>query len=283
MVDRMTITEKDFRTMLGIVGHPDDADPADPLPCSILAGLRDLIPCGNVTFAEMDSFCRLTYFEQEVGDPGLSGSAREAWDAAFWTHYWNTPACHYPESTGDLETVTTLSDFHSDRELRATPMYRDCFRVEGVERLLTMCLPSRPGRVLRLMFFRGKQSDFSTRDRGLVTLLRPHLAQTFHLHNRRRSARPDLTTRQWQLLRLVAAGHTNGQIGRRLSISEATVRKHLEHIFERLQVTSRTAAVTRAFGDAQGPTTTLTTTAPSGVDHLVGRDSDGDAADGNKS
>jgi DNA-binding NarL/FixJ family response regulator len=33
-----------------------------------------------------------------------------------------------------------------------------------------------------------------------------------------------------------------------LGITEATVRKHLEHIFDRLQVTSRTAAVTAAFG-----------------------------------
>jgi hypothetical protein len=106
MVGRMTITEKDFGTMLGIVGHPDGVDLADPLPNSILTGLRDLIPCGNVTFAEMDSFCRVISFEQEVGDPGLAGPEREAWDAAYWTHYWNTPACHYPESTGDLDTVT---------------------------------------------------------------------------------------------------------------------------------------------------------------------------------
>jgi DNA-binding NarL/FixJ family response regulator len=50
-------------------------------------------------------------------------------------------------------------------------------------------------------------------------------------------------------LRLVAAGHTNTQIARRLGISEATVRTHLENIYGRLQVSSRTAAVTRAFGD----------------------------------
>ncbi len=51
------------------------------------------------------------------------------------------------------------------------------------------------------------------------------------------------------LLRLVAAGHTNTQIARRLGISAATVRTHLENIYERLQVSSRTAAVTRAFPD----------------------------------
>jgi DNA-binding NarL/FixJ family response regulator len=58
---------------------------------------------------------------------------------------------------------------------------------------------------------------------------------------------PDLTPRQRQLLRLVAAGLTNRQIARHVGLSEHTVRKHIENIFERLQVTSRTAAVARAF------------------------------------
>ena len=53
--------------------------------------------------------------------------------------------------------------------------------------------------------------------------------------------------RQWELLRLLAAGHTNTQIARRLGISERTVRTHLENIYRRLDVSSRTAAVTRAF------------------------------------
>ena len=58
----------------------------------------------------------------------------------------------------------------------------------------------------------------------------------------------ELTARQRDMLQLVAAGHTNAQIGRRLGISEGTVRKHMEHIYGRLQVSSRTAAVTRALG-----------------------------------
>ena len=59
----------------------------------------------------------------------------------------------------------------------------------------------------------------------------------------------NLTPRHWELLRLVAASHTNAQIARRLDVTEKTVGKHLENIYTRLQVSSRTAAVTRAFPD----------------------------------
>ena len=48
-------------------------------------------------------------------------------------------------------------------------------------------------------------------------------------------------------MRLVARGYSNAQIARRLYVSGGTVRKHLENIFERLDVTNRMAAVERAF------------------------------------
>jgi DNA-binding NarL/FixJ family response regulator len=63
--------------------------------------------------------------------------------------------------------------------------------------------------------------------------------------HRRRPA-PQLTPRHWELLCLVAAGHPNAQIARRLDVTEKTVGKHLENIYTRLGVSSRTAAVTRA-------------------------------------
>jgi DNA-binding NarL/FixJ family response regulator len=99
---------------------------------------------------------------------------------------------------------------------------------------------------VRLTLYRGPGSDFSERDRALLVLLRPHLHQAYLDGERRRRDMPELTQRHWELLRLVAAGHTNGQIARRLGVSEGTVRIHLQNIYGRLQVSSRTAAVTRA-------------------------------------
>jgi len=55
-----------------------------------------------------------------------------------------------------------------------------------------------------------------------------------------------LSARELDVLRLVAAGQSNPQIGRSLFIGEATVKTHLLHVFEKLGVGDRTRAVTLA-------------------------------------
>jgi DNA-binding CsgD family transcriptional regulator len=57
----------------------------------------------------------------------------------------------------------------------------------------------------------------------------------------------ELTQREWEVLRHVAKGRSNTQIASTLWIATSTVRKHLEHIYEKLNVSSRTAAVATAF------------------------------------
>jgi pimeloyl-ACP methyl ester carboxylesterase/DNA-binding CsgD family transcriptional regulator len=54
---------------------------------------------------------------------------------------------------------------------------------------------------------------------------------------------PELTARENAILRLVAQGAANGDIARRLFISEKTVRNHLTNIFEKLGVDSRARAI----------------------------------------
>jgi DNA-binding NarL/FixJ family response regulator len=138
-------------------------------------------------------------------------------------------------------------------------MYSDYGRTLGLEHELRLCLPAGPGpaggpgRSVRLMLIRGRGPDFSPRDRALLTLLRPHLHQAYRDAERRRRGIPALTPRQWDLLNLVDAGHSNIQIARRLGLSPGTVRKHLENIYARLQVPSRTAALARAFPDRTAP------------------------------
>ncbi|GMA39904.1 response regulator [Mobilicoccus caccae] len=76
------------------------------------------------------------------------------------------------------------------------------------------------------------------------TALAPRVAQ--RLITRMRSPRPQLTDREVAVLGAVGRGLTNRAVARELCISEATVKTHLVHVFEKLGVDSRTGAVAAA-------------------------------------
>jgi DNA-binding NarL/FixJ family response regulator len=77
------------------------------------------------------------------------------------------------------------------------------------------------------------------------TVLAPSVATTL-IRQVRNPATPSLSAREGEVLRLVARGLTNADIGRELFISEATVKTHLLRVFNKLEVADRTAAVTTA-------------------------------------
>lgn len=78
------------------------------------------------------------------------------------------------------------------------------------------------------------------------TVLAPPI--TKRLAERTNKVSPDaLTAREIDVLREVANGNTNAEIAERLYISEATVKTHLIHIYNKLAVSDRAAAVARAY------------------------------------
>ncbi|MFD7321226.1 LuxR C-terminal-related transcriptional regulator [Streptomyces sp. NPDC059875] len=74
------------------------------------------------------------------------------------------------------------------------------------------------------------------------------------LTGRRRPTPGGLTAREAEVLRLVAEGGTNRDIAQALVISEHTVARHLNNIFAKLDVTSRTAATAYAYAHGLVPT-----------------------------
>jgi DNA-binding NarL/FixJ family response regulator len=77
------------------------------------------------------------------------------------------------------------------------------------------------------------------------TVLAPSVAARL-VDRMRRPALPALSAREVEVLRRVARGLSNPEIGRELHITEATVKTHLLRIFQKLGVSDRTAAVTTA-------------------------------------
>ncbi len=111
---------------------------------------------------------------------------------------------------------------------------------------------------------------FDERDRERLDLLRPHLAFLYQHASKARSAeismgmpplprRADvdltamavadpsgLTPREGEVMHWLSCGKTDAEIAALLSISPRTVQKHLEHVYVKLGVETRTAAVMRA-------------------------------------
>ncbi|MBH0024946.1 response regulator transcription factor [Salinibacterium sp. SWN248] len=80
--------------------------------------------------------------------------------------------------------------------------------------------------------------------RGEVALA-PSIAALL-VNRMREPAKVTLSDRETQVLALVSEGNSNRKIAAALFVSEATVKTHLIHVFEKLDVKDRTRAVTKA-------------------------------------
>jgi hypothetical protein len=155
---RVTGSDVQLRSMLRIVNAPDDADNGEPLPRSVLAALASLVRADMVYFMRLEVERRETPLYQEYGQlPGLDDE--DAPVEVFWSNYWTEPFCSYPDRTGDLTSVTKVSDFCTMPALRRTQLWSDYFRPFGTHRELMLCLPSPPRRTLRLLLVRVPAPD----------------------------------------------------------------------------------------------------------------------------
>jgi DNA-binding CsgD family transcriptional regulator len=137
-----------------------------------------------------------------------------------------------------------LRDFLSAAELRRNPWYQEVQRPRGYGEGDEMkgWIRSPAGVTRAFYFVRTMQPAFADRDRAMLSLLLAHLSSIRERWERRHH--PEiLTAREREVLAMTAAGLTNAEIATKLFLSRSTVRTHLEHIFDKLGVHSRTAAV----------------------------------------
>jgi DNA-binding CsgD family transcriptional regulator len=149
-----------------------------------------------------------------------------------------------------------IADLVPGPEFRRTPLYNDYYHAIGIEH--AMAVPVHVDRRFLVSFVLNRSGrGFSDRERDLAEVLRPHLANLYRLGvaAERALERPaeaaaeaaaiPLTPREREVLDWVAAGKTNRDIATILGASPRTVEKHLERVYEKLGVETRTAAVMR--------------------------------------
>lgn len=135
-----------------------------------------------------------------------------------------------------------VSDRVSQRALHRLEFFQHVYHPFGTADYARLFLPAPQG-MSRFFFFEQEQWGLKPRERDLLGLLRPHLA----LWRGRWSAASspavfELTAREREVLQAVADGATNREISEQLWISPHTVRTHVQHIFDKLDVHTRTEA-----------------------------------------
>jgi DNA-binding CsgD family transcriptional regulator len=241
------LLESDADLVLAAIedGRRDSA--AEPMPWALLDGLQRLIPCDLDVAFQWHTPGRRSSLVQAVDEDGAHVIDRHQGDDPFW-ELWPSSMCSWPQRTGNLREVIHTGDFlPTERDRRADPMQQYLAELAGLRHCLIVSLPAPPGEVRRVTFMRSHGPGFSERDRQVAALARPHLHELWLDAQRPRRGRLPLSAREWEVLELAAAGRSYAEIAAHLSVSVGTVRKHMEHVRERLGVHSVLAAAAIAF------------------------------------
>jgi DNA-binding CsgD family transcriptional regulator len=246
-----TISQRDTTALLEVV-HDGAADTdREPFPSVVLHMIAELIPsdaCVGYQEADVARGFRVVDLVEVIGEP-LSAEAEAAYDTF---GLQNPMHCRVNARTG---RTLRLSDLLTRRQRRGLAWDALVWRAHGIDDALRLWLPAEPGRS-RSVYLERSGKNYTNRELTLFTLLRPHLVRMrANAASRRRFGRfSEITAREAEVLGWIAEGKTNAEIARLLFISPHTVRKHVENIFEKLGVRTRTAAARYAALVASGAT-----------------------------
>lgn len=190
---------------------------ADPLMRAGLAALMDALPDCTVVGQLAD-----TDLASPISDELIKESSIVLWDMG-----WDEAADELLDLVPELPPVVALV---SDEEQASVALSAGCRGV--IDRL----------RDERLMF-----AVLQVAAAGLLVVTETLLTDRVAAAERDNGELvDDLTAREMQVLRLVAEGLTNRAIAHQLTISEHTVKFHLNAVMSKLDAQSRTEAVVRA-------------------------------------
>ncbi len=217
--------------------------------------LARLVPCELTTLSR----CDLRGARRAVvGVPASAVRADER--AAFDRHFHVHPLVRY-HAVERGTFAHRITDSLPQRQFVETALYDDYYRRIGISHVLALPLRM-DGRELASFVLNRQGRDFSDVELALLDALRRPLARLFEqvcpppcaprridLETARRHG---LTVREGEVLGWVAAGKTDRDVAAIVGCSPRTVHKHLQRVYAKLGVETRTAAVMRCLGAASG-------------------------------
>jgi DNA-binding CsgD family transcriptional regulator len=256
---RMHVALDALRRAAQLLDSLEDLDQPSEAPDLIISGVAGMVGCDVVTYNEIGRPDQLSYYTDYP--PGaLNGASIETFDAYLHEH----PLLIHFRATGLPEPVK-ISDLLSRARFHRLGLYSEFYRHLPVEDQLAFNLPATGDGHLIAIALNRAQENFTDADRDVLTAIAGPLNNAVRRGRLRHRAQTaiaaadsnglgELTGRELQVLELAARGRTNRAIASAVGVSPRTVAKHLEHIYRKLGVTSRAAAVyARAAAGAGGP------------------------------
>lgn len=238
-----TVSAADLRGILRFLNVAEVGTSADPLPRPTLLALGQLIPADFVEYFELRRRDRAELGYSTDRDLDAAPGTDEA--ILVFGHQnplrWRT----WSPADGALR----LSEVIGRRDLHRLDFYHTVLKPNRIRDTLKIWLVS-TGYSAACVSLNRSDADFSRRDADVIGVLQLHLTAMRDVALREQPAtdedgRVNLTFREAQVLSWVARGRRNDEIGRLLFMAPATVHKHLEHAYEKLDVHSRAEAVAR--------------------------------------
>jgi DNA-binding CsgD family transcriptional regulator len=234
-------TKADLRGVLELLFDLGSLPSADPFPLPVVDRLGMLLGAhttgyGEFSIAEGDGSYFVKYLVRNRSEP--------AWLAETVARWWHQDPITCRVHARAVEPLA-VSDRLSMLAFHRLEFFQRVYRPLGTADCVRLFLPA-PNAMSRFFFFDQEHWGLRQRERELLELLRPHLVLW-----RGRWSTPaspaafELTAREQEVLQSVAGGATNREIAAKLWISPHTVRTHLQHIFEKLDVRTRTEAAAR--------------------------------------
>jgi DNA-binding CsgD family transcriptional regulator len=232
----------DLRGVLDVLYELGSPASLEPFPLPMLNRLGALVGAEATQYGE---FSLREDGRSYSTDRSIESRGEPDWVSVNWHRLWQQDpiSCHL--NAGATKPLA-ISDRVSRRAFQRLEIFQDVYRPFDTADCVRLYLPSPKG-TSRFFLFEHGRWGLPQRVRDLLDLLRPHFVRHRQQWRPMSSELACLTVREREILEAVANGDTSPQIATQLCISPHTVRVHLEHIFEKLNVKTRTEAAARLF------------------------------------
>jgi DNA-binding CsgD family transcriptional regulator len=179
------LAQRDAERVLRFVADAEELAEEQAFTPDVLEELGKLVPADRLAYCELDRVRkRARLLVTRVGDPPDD----EAVEVTYWDISHDHPTCRRRDA-GDFRAFK-LSDSLNLRQLRRSRVYELWFKPSGVDREMTMPIPSPPWHTKTFLLGRRiGERDFTERDRQMLQLLQPHFARLWRAAETRRLLR----------------------------------------------------------------------------------------------